>query len=124
MPEDNLEDLRCEFSEFELSLGKSDVLDILKKAISSYQEIANDDLGSSERDKKIANNILNSYARKFISEARKIKSDPRGYEHTFHEYWANLTAQFLGVEPDLDQEIRDILQQFLVNWSVTVPFKS
>ncbi len=120
---DELTALRREFAEFENLLGRGDALGILKDAIFSYQDIVGDG-ASDERKNEIAKNILNAYARKFISEAQKVKSDPRRFEHTFHEYWANMTSQFLEVETDCNEEARASLLHFLVNWSMTVPFKA
>jgi hypothetical protein len=120
---DELVILRREFAEFEDLLGRGDALGILKDAIYSYQDISCDD-ALGEREKKIANNILNAYAQKFISEAQKIKSDTRRFEHAFHEYWANMTSQFLEVETDCNQDARESLLHFLVNWSMSIPFKS
>lgn len=122
MVDDIVTELRSDFAEFEALLLDGEALEPLKDAIAIYHEIAGDP-STTNRDREVARNVLNAHARKFLSEADTLFGDPRAADYRFHEYWANMAMQFVELQTEYEDEIRQQLVEFLVTWSRLVPIK-
>lgn len=122
MEENLVTELRSEFAKFESSLTDAGALDALKDAIAIYHEIIAD-LSISAHGRVVARNVLNAYARIFLSEANNLANDPRRADHKFNDYWANMEMQFVELHTEYEDEIRERLVEFLVMWSKLVPMK-